>query len=46
MDHNRKLKFYSNPAGAGWLAWIEDGDGQAFAFVGLDLRVVLMSELQ
>lgn len=39
------LKFYSNPGATGWLAWIEDGTGQATAFVGLDWKVVYMADL-
>lgn len=37
--------FYSNPQGTGWLGWIDDADGNAHAFVGLDWRVVFMGDL-
>ena len=36
---------YSNPAATGWLGWFEDSNGKTTAFVGLDRRVVFMSEL-
>ena len=39
------FKMYSNPMGAGWLGWIEDANGKATAFVGLDRKVKFMWEL-
>ncbi len=39
------FKMYSNPKATGWLGWFENAEGTATAFVGLDRKVIFMSEL-
>ena len=39
------FRMYSNPAATGWLGWFEDGNGTVTAFVGLDRKVLFMSEI-
>jgi len=39
------FRLYKNPKAAGWLGWFEDANGKTEAFVGLDRKVVFMSDL-
>ena len=37
---------YRIPDAVGWLGWFEDADGNTTAFVGLDRKVLFVSELK
>jgi hypothetical protein len=39
------FKRYACPDGVGWLGWFEDAKGNVTAWVGLDRKVVLKSEI-
>ena len=40
------FKTYRNPTKVGWLGWFEDADGNATAFVDLNLHVTFLRATQ
>ncbi len=40
------FKRYRIPDAVGWLGWFEDADGKAFAFLGLDGKMLFMYEIE
>lgn len=37
---------YTYPDDVGWLGWFEDANGDVTAFVGLDRKVLFVSEIK